>query len=136
MPPKQADVRDPRHKAFDVFRLQLSGPAEIAVSFERREVHRRAESFQEAGQKRELLLVAYLPSLHVGRAGVATRELRESAVLTIVAIVGARTNGAGVDPAYDEILDRLVEPPDRDAADGFEVVLERRVPVLRGLWQQ
>ena len=66
------------------------GAAEIAVRVEHRVVRRAAQALEQAGQKRELLLVAELPALH-DRPCRRWRDvsMREAGVFAVVAVVRA-----------------------------------------------
>ena len=95
-----------------------------------RHVGVEAEALKWAGQEAELLEVAELPALGVGRAGVGAREDGVTDEFAFIAVVRAGSDGTDVEVGDDDVVEALVEPAHRDAAGGVEVVFEREIPVL------
>ena len=134
--PAEAGVGGDRNEVRHLALFAPAGAAEVTVGIKQRVIDATAEAFEHAGEERELLLIAKFPALHHGGAGVGGGEDGPAGVFAVEAVISAGCDDTGFDATDDVVADLFVEPAGREVADGLEIILERGVPVLRGLRQE
>ena len=93
------------------------------------------EALEDSGKKPELLAVVELETAHLRRAAVELGRQRVAGVVAVKAVVGSARHhhpARGV----DEILDLLLEEPDRERAGRLEIIFKRQIEVVGGLGLQ
>ena len=92
--PREAEVTRHRNETRDLAITQIDIPAKVPVGVEQRVVGVETQLLQQSRQELERLHVAKLPALNERGAGIGRRQQREAIVVTIVAVVHARPDGA------------------------------------------
>ena len=134
--PREAEITHAGDEAGDLLGLARHRAAEIAVRLDHRVVRGEGQTLEQAGQKRELLLVVEFPALDVGGAGIGGGETREAGVFAVEAVVVAAGDRAGGEAAHDVVADALAEKSDGRVADRFEIILERGIPGVGDLREE